>query len=52
MKDIGTEVDEITEDRMVKVDMLRDIQDILNTNVRTLRDIILLPADRNQENRR
>ncbi|MEF9674698.1 methyl-accepting chemotaxis protein [Pectobacterium aroidearum] len=49
MKDIGTEVDEITEDRMVKVDMLRDIQDILNTNVRTLRDIILLPADRNQE---
>ncbi|MEQ9916493.1 methyl-accepting chemotaxis protein [Pectobacterium aroidearum] len=49
MKNIGAEVDEITEDRMMKVDMLRDIQDILNTNVRTLRDIILLPADRNQE---
>ncbi|MDX6914138.1 methyl-accepting chemotaxis protein [Pectobacterium carotovorum] len=49
MKNIGAEFDEVTEDRMVKVDMLRDIQDVLNTNVRTLRDIILLPADRNQE---
>ncbi|MEI7310916.1 methyl-accepting chemotaxis protein [Pectobacterium carotovorum] len=49
MKNIGAEFDEVTEDRMVKVDMLRDIQDVLNTNVRTLRDIILLPADRTQE---
>ncbi|MEL0579627.1 methyl-accepting chemotaxis protein [Pectobacterium punjabense] len=49
MKNIGAEVDEITEDRMIKVDMLRDIQDILNTNIRTLRDIILLPADQQQE---
>lgn len=49
MKNIGAELDEITEDRMVKVDMLRDIQDVLNTNVRTLRDIILLPADKHKE---
>ncbi|MDK9421013.1 HAMP domain-containing protein [Pectobacterium carotovorum] len=49
MKNIGAEFGEVTEDRMVKVDMLRDIQDVLNTNVRTLRDIILLPADRTQE---
>ncbi|MCA6970468.1 methyl-accepting chemotaxis protein [Pectobacterium carotovorum] len=49
MKNIGAEFDEVTEDRMVKVDMLRDIQDVLNTNVRTLRDIILLPTDRTQE---
>ncbi|MFJ5480124.1 methyl-accepting chemotaxis protein [Pectobacterium carotovorum] len=49
MKNIGAEFDEVTEDRMVKVDMLRDIQDVLNTNVRMLRDIILLPADRTQE---
>ncbi|WP_437214027.1 methyl-accepting chemotaxis protein [Pectobacterium sp. LFLA-215] len=49
MKNIGAEFDEVTEDRMVKVDMLRDIQDVLNTNVRTLRDIILLPADKAQE---
>ncbi|AOR65978.1 methyl-accepting chemotaxis protein [Pectobacterium wasabiae] len=49
MKNIGAEVDGITEDRMPKVDMVRDIQDILNTNVRTLRDIILLPGDKVQE---
>ncbi|WCG84581.1 methyl-accepting chemotaxis protein [Pectobacterium sp. A5351] len=49
IKNIGAEFDGVTEDRMVKVDMLRDIQDVLNTNVRTLRDIILLPVDRTQE---
>ncbi|WP_286206771.1 methyl-accepting chemotaxis protein [Symbiopectobacterium purcellii] len=49
IKNIEIELEEITEDRMVKVDMLRDIQDILNTNVRTLRDIILLPENKNQE---
>lgn len=49
MKNIEIELDEITEDRMTKVDMSRDIRDILNTNIRTLRDIILLPADKTQE---
>ncbi|RRO13478.1 methyl-accepting chemotaxis protein [Pectobacterium aquaticum] len=51
MKNIGAQLDEVTENRMVKVDMLRNIQDVLNTNVRTLRDIILLPEDKNKEKR-
>lgn len=49
IKNIDIELEEITEDRMVKVDMLRDIQDILKTNIRTLRDIILLPENQMQE---
>ncbi|BES86496.1 methyl-accepting chemotaxis protein [Pectobacterium araliae] len=49
MKNIGKEVDIITEDRMVKSNMLRDIRDNLNENVRTVRDIILLPSDKRQE---
>lgn len=49
IKNIDMELEEITEDRMVKVDMLRDIQDILNTNIRTLRDIILLPENQMSE---
>ncbi|KHN50109.1 methyl-accepting chemotaxis protein [Pectobacterium fontis] len=49
MKNIGKEVDIITEDRMVKSNLLRDIRDHLNENVRTVRDIILLPSDKRQE---
>lgn len=49
IKNIEIELGEITENRMVKVDMLRDIQDILNTNIRILRYIILLPEDQKQE---
>ncbi|MCW2483214.1 MCP four helix bundle domain-containing protein, partial [Candidatus Symbiopectobacterium sp. NZEC135] len=49
IKNIEIELEEITEDRMMKVDMLRDIQDILNTNIRTLRDIILLPEQQTKE---
>ncbi len=49
MKNIDIEVDKITENRMVKANMLRDIRDNLNANVRTVRDIILLPGDKYQE---
>ncbi|MBN3214422.1 methyl-accepting chemotaxis protein [Pectobacterium polaris] len=49
IKNIEKEVDKITEDRIVKTNLLRDIRDHLNNNVQTVRDIILLPGDKRQE---
>lgn len=49
IKNIEKEVDKITEDRIVKTNLLRDIRDHLNNNIQTVRDIILLPGDKRQE---
>ncbi|MEI7251775.1 methyl-accepting chemotaxis protein [Pectobacterium versatile] len=49
IKNIEKEVDKITEDRIVKTNLLRDIRDHLNNNIQTVRDIILLPSDKRQE---
>ncbi|TAJ03622.1 methyl-accepting chemotaxis protein [Pectobacterium versatile] len=49
IKKIEKEVDKITEDRIVKTNLLRDIRDHLNNNIQTVRDIILLPGDKRQE---
>ncbi|WP_174871778.1 methyl-accepting chemotaxis protein [Pectobacterium polaris] len=49
IKNIEKEVDKITEDRIVKTNLLRDIRDNLNGNIQTVRDIILLPGDKRQE---